>query len=78
MLSKIIVFYGNKITFGGSWDTHMFIICIISPTTIDKSVTEKNYAKKSSFTENIIDDFFPGLVPFFTVFTPLKQNGGPG
>ena len=56
MLSTIIVFYGIEITFWGSWDTDMFITCIISPTTIDRSVTEQNYAKKSSFTEDIIDD----------------------
>ena len=56
MLSKIVVFYDNEITFGGSWDTDMFITCIISPKKIDRSVTEKNHAKKSSFTENIIDD----------------------
>ena len=56
MLSKIVVFYDNEITFGGSWDTDIFITGIISPKKIPRSVAEIIHAKKSSFRENINDD----------------------
>ena len=80
MLSTIIVFYGIEITFWGSWDTDMFITCIISPTTIDRSVTEQNYAKKavSQKTSLMTGQLFSWLSSFFHRFYPIKVKWRPG
>ena len=80
-LNKLIIFYDITPTFGWFEDTDMFIRCIISLTNIRSLLTEVNCVKISMFSENINHDrttFFPAESLFFTIFTLLKWNGGPG
>ena len=81
MLNKPIIFYDIEITFWWFYDTNMFIRCIISLQKIGRSLTEVNCVQISSFREKNqfwLDNFFAHWIPFLTICTSLKWNGGPG
>ena len=49
LLNKQIDFDDFKVTLGGFKNTDMFIRCLISPSKTDRSITEVNWVKISSF-----------------------------